>query len=90
MITMTLVPVDLWTALLRRVPAFALRAILCAVRGQPYGLPTVHSQAGGCPQAPPARKSISDKNVRAPGPWRTRFRSDGGQRSGRMADSIPG
>jgi hypothetical protein len=37
----------LWTALLRRVPAFALRAILWMARGQPVGLPTAHPQAGG-------------------------------------------
>ena len=55
-------PVDLWTALLRRVPTFALRAILWTARGQPLGLPTARSQAGGCPQSPPARKSVSKKS----------------------------
>ncbi len=33
------------------------------MKGVAYGLPTVRSQPGGCPQAPPARKSISKKEA---------------------------
>ena len=50
-------PVDLWTALLRRVPAFALRAILWTARGQPWRVAHRRPQAGGCPQPPAPQAS---------------------------------
>jgi hypothetical protein len=52
-------PVDLWTALLRRVPAFALRAILWTARGQPWRVAHRPTTGRRLPTIPPARKPPS-------------------------------
>jgi hypothetical protein len=73
-------PVDLWTALPRRVPAFALRAILWTARGQPWRVAHRPTTGRRLPTTPPARKPASFKKNKkttkpnAPSPARRNLR----------------